>query len=308
MITVLLIKKIISLFIIVFAGMLLVRLKVFSAAESRTLSKCSLYLLAPCMILSAFQVDYSPEVTSGLALAAGASVIIQVLLVLISTAIKKPLRLDPVEQTSVIYSNAGNLIVPLVSAILGDEWVIYTSGFMGVQLFLMWTHGKSILCGDRGVDLRKILLNPNMISIFLGLILFFTGLRIPGPAGDAIDSLGDMIGPVSMLVTGMLIGGMDLKKLFSYKRLPFIMFMRLIAVPLFVFVILRFTGITELAPNGKDVLLITFLACMTPSASTITNMAVVYERDADYASAINVATTIGCIITMPLMVALYTAI
>ena len=65
-------------------------------------------------------------------------------------------------------------------------------------------------------------------------------LRLPGPAFDAVDSLGDMIGPVSMLVTGMLIGGMDLKKLFSYKRLPFIMFMRLIAVPLFVFVILRF--------------------------------------------------------------------
>ena len=306
MITVLLIKKIISLFIMLFAGAALVRLKVFSASESRTLSKCSLYLLAPCMILTAFQVDYSPEVTSGLALAAGASVIIQVLLVVISHLIKKPLHLDAVEHTSIIYSNAGNLIVPLVSAILGDEWVIYTSGFMGVQLFLMWTHGKSILCGDTGIDIKKILLNPNMLSIFVGLMLFFTGLRIPGPVGDAVDSLGDMIGPVSMLVTGMLIGGMDLKKLFSYKRLPFIMLMRLIAVPLFVFAILRFTGIANLAPNGRDVLLITFLACMTPSASTITNMAVVYDRDADYASAINVATTLGCIITMPLMVALYT--
>ena len=177
---------------------------------------------------------------------------------------------------------------------------------MGVQLFLMWTHGGSVLCGDRGVDFKKILLNPNMISIFLGLTMFFTGLRITGPVGDAISSLGGMIGPVSMLVTGMLIGGMDLKKLFSYKRLPLIMLMRLVAVPLFVFVLLRFTGIDGLAPNGRDVLLITFLACMTPSASTITNMAVVYDRDADYASAINVATTLGCVITMPLMVALYT--
>ena len=50
----------------------------------------------------------------------------------------------------------------------------------------------------------------------------------------------------------------------------------------------------------------TFLATMTPSASTITNMSVVYGRDADYASAINVTTTLLCIITMPLMVALYT--
>ena len=305
MITMLLIKKIISLFIIVLAGALLVRFKVFSASESRTLSKCSLYLLAPCMILSAFQVDCTPEVSSGLALAAGASVVIQALLVIMSAIFKRIMKLDPVEQTSMFYSNAGNLIVPLVSAILGDEWVIYTSGFMGVQLILMWTHAKSILCGDKGIEIKKIALNPNMIAIYAGLVLFFTGWRIPGPVGNAVKSLGDMIGPVSMLVTGMLIGGMDLKKLFSYKRLPLMVFMRLIGVPLFVLALLRFSGIAGLAPNGRDVLLITFLACITPSASTITNMAVVYEKDADYASAINVATTLGCIITMPLLVALY---
>jgi len=305
MITVLLIQKIISLFVIILAGYLLVKFRVFSASESRTLSKASLYLLAPCMILSAFQVDCTPEVSSGLALAAGASVVIQALLVIMSAVFKRIMKLDPVEQTSMFYSNAGNLIVPLVSAILGDEWVIYTSGFMGVQLILMWTHAKSILCGDKGIDIKKIALNPNMIAIYAGLVLFFTGWRIPGPVGNAVKSLGDMIGPVSMLVTGMLIGGMDLKKLFSYKRLPLMVFMRLIGVPLFVLALLRFSGIAGLAPNGRDVLLITFLACITPSASTITNMAVVYEKDADYASAINVATTLGCIITMPLLVALY---
>jgi len=306
MITILLIKKIISLFVIILAGFLLVRIRVFSASESRTLSKASLYLLAPCMILSAFQVDYTPDVSAGLALAAGSSVVIQLMLVIMSALFKRWMKLDPVEQTSMFYSNAGNLIVPLVSAILGDEWVIYTSGFMGVQLILMWTHAKGILCGDRGVDIKKIALNPNMIAIYIGLVLFFTGWRVPGPAGDAIDSLGDMIGPVSMLVTGMLIGGMDLKKLISYRRLPLMVLMRLIVVPAFVLVLLRFTGIAELAPNGRDVLLITFLACITPSASTITNMAVVYDRDADYASAINVATTLCCIVTMPLMVMLYT--
>jgi len=305
MITVLLIQKIISLFVIILAGYLLVKFRVFSASESRTLSKASLYLLAPCMILSAFQVDCTPEVSSGLALAAGASVVIQALLVIMSAVFKRIMKLDPVEQTSMFYSNAGNLIVPLVSAILGDEWVIYTSGFMGVQLILMWTHAKSILCGDKGIDIKKIALNPNMIAIYAGLVLFFTGWRIPGPVGNAVKSLGDMIGPVSMLVTGMLIGGMDLKKLFSYKRLPLMVFMRLIGVPLFVLALLRFSGIAGLAPNGRDVLLITFLACITPSASTITNRAVVDEKDADYASAINVATTLGCIITMPLLVALY---
>lgn len=306
MITILLIKKIISLFVIMLAGFILVKFKVFSAKESRTLSKLSLYLLAPCMILTAYQVDCTPDVSSGLALAAGASVVLHLIQVILSVLLKRWLKLDPVEQTSAFYSNAGNLIVPLVSAILGDEWVIYTSGFMGVQLILMWTHAKSILCGDSGFDFRKIVLNPNMVAIYAGLILFFTGWRVPGPAADAMKSMGDMIGPVSMLVTGMLIGGMDLKKLFSYRRLPMMVLLRLIAVPMIMLVVLRFTGIANLAPNGRDVLLITFLACTTPSASTITNMAVVYDRDADYASAINVATTLGCIVTMPLLVMLYT--
>ena len=48
----------------------------------------------------------------------------------------------------------------------------------------------------------------------------------------------------------------------------------------------------------------TFVIC-TPSASTLTQMAQVYGKDADYASAINVVTTLLCIVTMPLMVALY---
>ena len=49
-----------------------------------------------------------------------------------------------------------------------------------------------------------------------------------------------------------------------------------------------------------------FLAVITPSATTITQMAQLYDNHAPYASAINVLTTLVCILTMPLMVALYT--
>ena len=39
------------------------------------------------------------------------------------------------EQASLIYTNAGNLIIPLVTAVLGPEWVIYSSMFQLVQQF-----------------------------------------------------------------------------------------------------------------------------------------------------------------------------
>ena len=47
------------------------------------------------------------------------------------------------------------------------------------------------------------------------------------------------------------------------------------------------------------------LPTMTPSASTVTQMAQVYDNDADYANMINVFTVLVCIATMPLMVMAY---
>lgn len=305
LITLLLVKKIVSLFLILSAGALLVKCKIVGSKDSRTLSMISLYLLTPCVILYSFQVDFTPAVRDGLILATVAAVIIHILLVSLNAGLRGALKLDPVEQTSIVYSNAGNLIIPLVTVMLGKEWVIYTSAFIAVQQALFWSNAKSILCGDKKFSLRKVVTNVNMIAIFAGIVLFLTGIRFPGPLDDAVDSLGGMIGPVCMLVTGMLIGGMDLKKIFAYRRLWMVVAMRLLAVPLVILALLKFSGLARFAENGTEVLLITFLATMTPSASTITSMALVYGKDADYASAINVATTLLCIVTMPVMVALY---
>ena len=69
--------------------------------------------------------------------------------------------------------------------------------------------------------------------------------------------------------------------------------------------LLKYSSLAALVPEGRTILLVTLLAICTPSASTLTQMAQVYGKDADYASAINVVTTLLCIVTMPLMVALY---
>ena len=117
----------------------------------------------------------------------------------------KVLKLDGVEETSLIYSNAGNLIIPIVTAILGKEWVIYTSAFLSVQLFLLWSHAKMKLCGEKGIDLKKILTNINMIAIFAGVLLFLLRIQLPAPVQDAVDSISSMVGPMGMLILGMLI-------------------------------------------------------------------------------------------------------
>lgn len=300
-----LIDKILSLTLIMAMGFLLVKCKILRSEDSKALSRLSLYLIMPCMILTAFQVDYTPEVQSGLLLALLAAAVIHILLMLLNAVLKRLLHLDAVEQVSVMYSNAGNLIIPLVTAILGKEWVIYTSGFIVVQIMLLWSHGKTTLCEEKEFSFKKVLLNVNMISVLVGIVLFFARVRFPALLQDTVDSIGGMIGPVSMLVTGMLIGGMDLKKVISYKRVWLVAFLRLILVPLLVIPLLKYSGIAGLAPDGTTVLLVTLLATTTPAAATITQLAQVYGKDAEYASAINVVTTLLCLVTIPIMVTLY---
>lgn len=300
-----LIEKILSLSLMMAMGFLLVKCRVVRAEVSRGLSAISLYLIMPCVILSSFQVDYSPAVRDGLLLALAAAVGIHSLLILGNLILKRLLKLDPVEQTSVIYSNAGNLIIPLVTAILGKEWVIYSSAFLAVQLILLWSHGKAVLCGERGFSFKKIATNFNMIAIAIGIVLFFMQFRLPSFLGDAVDSMASIVGPVAMLVIGMTMADMDLKELFSYKRMWLVAGLRLIAVPLIVICLLKFTGIQKLVPDGEKILLVTLLATATPQASTICQFAQVFGKNEKYASAINVITTIGCVVTIPLMVMLY---
>ena len=305
MLSLLLAQKILSMFVIMAMGFALVRTGVVSSEDSRGVSLATLYVISPCMIVSAFQMEMTSEVASGFLLALGAGLLVQVLFWLLSVVFGRLLKLDAVERASVIYSNAGNLIVPLVVMVLGQDMVIYCTAYLAFQTIFMWSHGKSLMEGKRSVSWSKMFLRINMVAVYVGLFMFFTGLRFPDPIDVAVDSVAAMIGPAAMLVTGMIMGSVDFRALLSYKRLAIPVTLRLVVFPLFALALLKFTPLAGLAPNGASVLLVTLLAAAAPSASTINQMAQIYDHDAGYASAINVVTILLCIVTMPTMVALY---
>lgn len=293
------------MFVIMAMGFALVRAHVVSSRDSRGVSLVTLYVISPCMIVSAFQMEMTPKIASGFVLALVAGLLVQLLFWLLSVVFGKLLKLDAVERASVIYSNAGNLIVPLVVMVLGQSMVIYCTAYLAFQTIFMWSHGKSLMEGKRSISWRKMFLCVNMVAVYIGLFMFFTGLRFPEPVEIAVDSVGSMVGPAAMLVTGMIMGSLDFKALLSYKRLAIPVALRLVVFPLCALVLLKFTPLATAVPNASAVLLVTLLAAAAPSASTINQMAQIYNHDAGYASAINVTTILLCIVTMPTMVALY---
>ena len=46
-------------------------------------------------------------------------------------------------------------------------------------MLLMWTHGQSLMEAKAGINWKKILCNINLIAIILGIVLFFTQIRLP---------------------------------------------------------------------------------------------------------------------------------
>ena len=301
----LLIQQICQLFIMIFFGFLLVRKKKLTTQESKVLSILLLYVVSPCAILNSFMIDFTPDKLMGLGLAFLGAILVHIIFIPLANVIAKVTGFTPIEKATIIYSNSGNLIIPLVGAILGKEWVLYTSGYMVVQTILLWTHAKNLVCNEKTYDLKKIFFNVNILAIVVGICLFVFQIQLPDILVGTMEKIGGMIGPIAMIVIGMLIGDMDLKDIFKEKRTYLITFMRLVVFPLFVIVIFKFTGLTHITADANHILLITTLAASAPPAAMITQFAQLYNKHPGYASVMNVMGVIFSIVTMPLMVMLY---
>lgn len=307
-ISILLAEQIAVLFLMGLVGFLTVKSGKFKEEDSRIISNMVVYICSPCVVINAFQIDFTSDKLMGFLLAGAACILVHIILIGGGRLLAGPLHFNGIEKASVEYSNAGNLIVPLVSAVLGEQWVFYTTAYIIVQTILIWTHGQSVICQGQEKNWRKILLNPNIIAIVIGFILFATGIRLPYIVGECVGGFGDMIGSASMLAVGMIIGNVDLGWVFRQKRPYFICFIRLVFFPVIAILIFTFSGAVSLHQDAEYILMVVLLATSAPAAVMVTQLAQIHGRDARYASVINVMSVIFCIVTMPLMVLLYEAL
>ena len=285
-------------------GFVLTKLKVIKTSDSTVLSKLSLYLLMPSAILNAFDFEMTENIANGLVLSFGAAFIIHIIYFFLDLGYKKVVTDNSVERASIMYSNAGNLIIPIVSFVLGEEWVVYSSAFLSVQLLFLWSHGIKLFSANEKFSIKKILLNVNIIAIAIGVVMMLSGFRLPSFVKDITSSLGGMLGTVGMLIAGIIAADIDFKKALRDKRLYRAGLFRMIIYPIVTFGILKLLSLIPVVDGGK-ILLITYLACITPAAATVMQFAQIKEKDADYAAAINIFTTVAAVLTMPVLVSVF---
>ena len=298
-------EEIVSLFLMAVIGYLVVKVGLLRAADSKVLSMLVVYVFSPCVILSSFQISYSKDKMAGLVLVLLVAISIQATFIFLVWLLSKVWKMNTIEKASLIYTNSGYLVTPIVAGVMGEEWLFYVAVYSVAFQLLVWTHGMSLISNRRESNVKKIMMNPNIIACLVGVFVFILQFEFPVVIGNSVTGLGRMVGPASIMAIGMLVGNIDLKKAFKNKRIYVICFLRLILLPAIIILAFKLLGVTSFHEQGKEVIRITLLAAAAPVATVVAQIAQVYDEDAQYAGLINAVSVILCIVTMPIMVLLY---
>ncbi|MBQ8934216.1 MAG: AEC family transporter [Lachnospiraceae bacterium] len=302
----LLFQKIISMALIMLMGYAIRKTGTVKDEQTPIISALLLYILVPCMVFNSFLRPFSQERFQAFVLAMVSMFTAQLIFILLAWLLgKTPLRFDSTEQACIAYTNCGNLLIPLINSMLGPEYVFYSVPFLAANTICAWIHIPALISGEFKPDFRKILLNPAILSIIAGIVFFCFGITLPGIIADTITGVANSVGIVSMLLTGMLMAGIDLKGVFSNPRYLGVSFVRLIMFPMLLVLILALTGLTHRSDMYREVLMVMVMSGAAPTATVVIMMTNLFGGKAELASAISAMTTILCIITLPVVVYFY---
>lgn len=196
--------QVITLFLLIFCGFFSAKGKLVDENGISTLNKIVLYFALPALTLYGLQKDASPELIHDLILVFFISLAIMILSGLIAYFLY---RSEPNERRSVLtnlsmLSNSAYMGYPVVIATLGEDMLIYAVVFVGAFNLMCWTFGSFFFGGISAIQPKKLLTNPSLIAVLVGLVLFLTGWRLPGFINDALSMMGNVTTPLAMFVIG----------------------------------------------------------------------------------------------------------
>lgn len=292
-------KQVLIMFLIILIGALCYKKNIITKEGNRHLSELVLRIVCPVLIFMAYQTEFSPELLQGLLwalLLAAFSFLVTILLA--GLIFRKKSGPDyGVERCSVIYSNCAFMGFPLIGALFGDVGILYTTAYLTLFNLLVWSHGLMVMTDTVSwKGFLKALRSPTVIAVFLGMLCYVTGIRLPDAPRTALDYIASMNTPLAMLVAGVTIAQANLLKAFKKPRLYLVSALRLLVFPALVILLTWFWPVQE------EVYISIMLAVACPTATICTLFAISYGRNALYASEIFAMTTVLSAVTMPLVV------
>ena len=195
------------------------------------------------------------------------------------------------------FPNVAFIGYPVVSALFGPEALFYAVILVLPFNLMTFTLGPLMLTGAKRFSLRQMF-SPCVVSALLALILALGRLRPPAMIGEALEFVGDVTVPLSLLFVGSLLAGIPLGRMLASPRLWILTAVRLLALPGALCFLLRWMGTDPL------ILGVAVIQMAMPAAVNGSLLCMEYGGDAECMAQITFVSTLASIVTIPIIAAL----
>ena len=291
--------QVLELFILIALGYLCGKTKILNKTAVKSVTDIVLYIVTPCVIVENFMRPFDGEMLGGLLVAACSALCIHTLSVVIAMSVfhdKIPEK-NRVYRFALIFSNCGYMSLPMQQAILGSDGVFFGSVYIVIFNLVMWTFGVWLSTGSgKELSAKKIILNPCIIGMAVGIVIFLLSLPVPEIISKPIGFIANLNTPLPMMVVGYYLSQSKLLDAFKDGKGFICVLLRLVAVPL-----IAFGGMMLLGIRGT-ILITCVIAAGAPVAASTTMFAAKFDNDADLSVRLVSLSTLLSVITMPLIV------
>ena len=307
-------SSLVGLFMIMGVGIVAVKARIIPASVTKQLSNILIQITLPCTVFySLITKDYDPDFLGDSLLCMGLC-----LLIIVGGAAcaflmaKYLLRVrdggQGVWAMACTFCNNGFIGYPIIQSLFGTDGLALAVMYGLVINVLtyslgIWLITRDVESGDQGprpkTGLRTMLFSNVNIALFIGMIFYFCRIPFPQTLTLPVMHLANMTTPLSMFTTGAIMASSTIGDLFKDKDVYKAVFVRLLFYPLLLMLILKHLPIAN--PLVYYVIAVTM---MMPSPAISTILSDLYHGNRNLASKIVLASSVCCVVTIPLLTTL----
>lgn len=298
------IEIMVILFTIVVLGYALCKLGYMGDKFDQKLSSIVIDVTCPALILSSVMGAELPDRSLILPLL-GIGFLTYILLLVFGFWVPRFVAKSRDEQGMIgfalMFANVGFIGYPIVSAIFGPKAVFYAALLNIPNTFFIFTAGVMLVKGEHNMKSlsAKVLFSPAMIAAFVAALMVAFGVRTPDIIARPVTMVGNITIPAALMVIGSSMARLPLKEIIGSPKVYVASLLRLVVVPLSIYFLFRFCGVSDVINNINTVII------AMPVASYGTMFCLKYGRNPSLMTEMTFVTTLGSILTIPLITLLF---
>ena len=298
--------QMIMLLLMMILGYLARRKNLLDDHVNASLSKVVLNVTLPAQIITSFAME-GAELTNGeVGAAFGLSCLVYLFYAVLAIICVHLLRLPRADwgtyKYMIIFGNIGFMGFPVITAIFGAKALVYAVIMNIVFNLLVFSYGIKLITDGQenaGSFTWRKLINMPLISSALTLVLFFLHIKLPAVVNTALFTMGDATTPMAMLILGCTIAEMPLRELFDEWRVYVFTAIKLLLMPVLVFLLLHLLpGFDAGSLLGKVLVVLSSV----PVATNATMLSIEYGGNNKLVARGIFFSTIFSVLTIPLLV------